>query len=88
MHGRNSSQTLLDPHTSASLVLAYVWAWLPEVLHGDLWPGLVRGFPEGKRMQAGRGSCFPASAVLVVSTSLPCSNSSLSRVGLGRGEAD
>jgi hypothetical protein len=61
-----------------------LWAWVPEVFHGDLWSGLVWEFQQ-REVNAGREMkslpCLPSRLVTL-------SNSVLSQVGLGQWEAD
>jgi hypothetical protein len=60
-----------------------VWAWVPEVFHGDLCPGLARGFQQ-REASAGRET---KSLLCLLGHSVTPSCSALSQVRLGWLEA-
>jgi hypothetical protein len=55
-----------------------LWAWIPEVFHGDLCPGRVRGLKR-REVSAGRKTLLCPQGHLVTPSS-----SELSQVGLSR----
>jgi hypothetical protein len=61
-----------------------LWAWIAEVFHGDLWPGLVLAFQQREASTGREMKSLPC----LLGHSVTLSYSALSRVRLGQGEAD
>ena len=65
----------------------FLWPWVPEAFHRDLWPGLVRGFQQREATVSRYGKSLPG--LLLLQLAPPLSRHTfqvtqlLSQVGLG-----